>query len=162
MSPDREPERGWLKTTGPVTEKSDGHGLEPIVFLGPRGQGRERRSQDQLSRALIQMRDWCASGGRDTNRDRNHGREAGDGDTQHLSDELQAVHIESGETESCQLMSIRSQTSREIRWRYEKPITGIEQRRVRKYIGRIRRGLSLKRKCDRKAIKKDEVLTITF
>jgi hypothetical protein len=34
MSPDREPERGWLKTIGPVTEKSDGHGLVPIVFLG--------------------------------------------------------------------------------------------------------------------------------
>jgi len=43
MSPDREPERGWLKTIGPVTEKSDGHGLEPIVFLGPsEARGREK------------------------------------------------------------------------------------------------------------------------
>jgi hypothetical protein len=36
MSPGREPERGWLKTIGSVTEMSDGHGLVPIVFLGPR------------------------------------------------------------------------------------------------------------------------------
>ena len=62
---------------GVVNEKSDGDGLEPIVFLGSSEARAERRSLDHLSRALIQMRDWWASVGRGTNSDRNHGRETG-------------------------------------------------------------------------------------
>jgi hypothetical protein len=42
-------------------------------FLGPEGQGTQRRF-NYLSRALIHMRDWCASDRRETQRKRNHGR----------------------------------------------------------------------------------------
>jgi hypothetical protein len=47
---------------------------------------------DRLSRALIQMRDWCASVGRDTNSERNHGRQTG-GETCSLSEELQRTKL---------------------------------------------------------------------
>jgi hypothetical protein len=40
----REPERGWLETTGSVNEFSDGHGVAPIVFLGlDQSQGRGKK-----------------------------------------------------------------------------------------------------------------------
>ena len=60
------------------------------------------------SKALIQMRDWCASGGRDTNSDRNHGCEAGD-ETCSQSEELQRSRLES-RPDGSHLMSISSQT----------------------------------------------------
>ncbi len=47
---------------------------------------------DRLSTALIQMRDWCASVGRDTNSERNHGRQSG-GETCSLSEELQRTRL---------------------------------------------------------------------
>jgi hypothetical protein len=53
MSPDREPERGWLKTIGPVTEMSDGHGLVPIVFLGPS----EARGTEMIVRSFLKYLD---------------------------------------------------------------------------------------------------------
>lgn len=53
MSPDREPERGWLKTIGPVTEMSDGHGLVPIVFLGPS----EARGGEVIARSSLESLD---------------------------------------------------------------------------------------------------------
>jgi hypothetical protein len=53
MSPDREPERGWLITIGPVTEMSDGHGLVPIVFLGPG----EARGEEMIVRSFLESLD---------------------------------------------------------------------------------------------------------
>jgi hypothetical protein len=53
MSPGREPERGWLKTIGPVTEMSDGHGLVPIVFLGPS----EARGGEMIVRSFLKCLD---------------------------------------------------------------------------------------------------------
>ena len=48
---------------------SDGHGLVPIVFLGRIMPGAKRDDCEIVfSNALIQMRDWCASDGRDPNR----------------------------------------------------------------------------------------------
>jgi hypothetical protein len=49
----REPERGWLKTIGPVTEMSDGHGLVPIVFLGPS----EARGGEKIVRSFLESLD---------------------------------------------------------------------------------------------------------
>ena len=78
MSPDREPERGWLRTIGPVLKSQMDTAWYRLFFWGRERPGAERRLRDRLSKALIQMRDWCASVGRDTNSERNHGREAGD------------------------------------------------------------------------------------
>jgi hypothetical protein len=42
MSPDREPERGWLKTTGPVTECQMDTVWNRLFFWGPEARGKEK------------------------------------------------------------------------------------------------------------------------
>jgi len=44
------------------------------------------------------MRDWCASGGRDTNRERNHGRDSRRRDLAALSEAMQRTRSKSVET----------------------------------------------------------------
>ena len=88
-----------------------------LFFWGRVRPGAERRSVDRLSKALIQMRDWCASVGRDTNREKSRARKAGGETWRPYRRRCSGPDRSQSKRDVVVSMSIKSQMSREIRRR---------------------------------------------